>query len=232
MLLFGATGAIGRTVLEQAKARGWLVTAVTRGDPPASEESGVKWQRWDVAAEESPSDIAKKAPFDAVCWAQGANMADSLFEFDAGKHLSLYEANVMFVLRSAAALVEGGVLQPSGARLVVVSSIWQERARENKLSYAVTKAAIGGLVRAASADLGRRNHLINAVLPGVLDTPMTRANLTPAEIEAVSSKTTFGRLPDLATLGEMILFLCSRENNAITGQSITIDLGMSNAILI
>ena len=176
--------------------------------------------------------MAGELPFDGVCWAQGANMTDSLFAFDADRHLELYSANVLTVLKSAAGLVSSRLLRPEGARLTVVSSIWQERARGDKLSYTVTKAAIGGLVRSASVDLGREGHLINGVLPGVLDTPMTRENLSAEQIAEVAGRTTLDRLPDLETLSETILFLCSAENAAISGQSLAVDLGMSNACLL
>lgn len=232
LLLFGASGAIGGSVIYQARARGWSVTAVTRGAAPERGDPLVAWRKWDAMAIDGADAIAGDGPFDAVCWAQGANLSDSLLDFDTDRHLALYNANVLSVLRSAAALVAGKLLQASGARLVVVSSIWQERARGDKLSYAVTKAALGGLVRSASVDLGHSGHLINAVLPGVLDTPMTRANLTAEQVAAVSAKTTLGRLPDLTTLAQMILFLCSRDNQAISGQSIAVDLGMSNVSLL
>jgi NAD(P)-dependent dehydrogenase (short-subunit alcohol dehydrogenase family) len=124
------------------------------------------------------------------------------------------------------------LLRPGGARMVVVSSIWQERARGDKLSYMVTKAAVGGLVRSASVDLGWEGHLVNAVLPGVLDTPMTRTNLSDEQITVVTGKTTLGRLPDLGTVAETICFLCSRDNRSISGQSVVVDLGMSNAHLL
>ena len=231
LLVFGASGAIGRTVTGKALARDWSVTGVSREH--ARDPAGpIAWLRWDQAADDPAAALAGQAPFDAVCWAQGANMADSIAAFDVDRHRELYEANVLSVLRSAAALVSLDLLRRGGARLVVVSSLWQERARADKLSYTVTKAAVGGLVRAASVDLGGDGHLVNAVLPGVLDTPMSRANLSAEQIDAVANQTTLGRLPDLDTLGEMILFLCSAANNAISGQSISVDLGMNNAKLI
>jgi 3-oxoacyl-[acyl-carrier protein] reductase len=232
ILVFGASGAIGQSVVAAARARDWTVTAVTRASAPVSTDPLVTWRSWDPATARDADAVAEDGPFDAVCWAQGANLSDSLHDFDVGRHLALYEANVLAVLSSAAALVSAGLLQPTGARLVVVSSIWQERARGDKLSYAVTKAALGGFVRSASVDLGRDGHLVNGVLPGVLDTPMTRANLSAEQIAVVSDKTTLGRLPDLGTLAETIAFLCSTDNKAISGQSITVDLGMSNVSLL
>lgn len=230
LLLFGATGAIGGAVASRARERGWTVVGASRGGPPAAAEG--EWRRYDPLVDAPAQAFAGDAPFDGVCWAQGANMADSLLSFDAERHLELYRANVLSVLLSAAALLELGLLRPAGARLAVVSSIWQERARGDKLSYTVTKAALGGLVRSASVDLGAGGHLINGVLPGVLDTPMTAANLSPEQVAAVAGKTTLNRLPDLDTLAELICFLCSADNNAISGQSVAVDLGMSNAHLL
>ena len=230
--MFGASGAIGETVVRHARARRWSVVAVSRGEAPPPDAPDVAWQRWNPLSGEMPRELASGEAFDGVCWAQGANMNDSLLAFDAERHLELYRANVLTVLQSAAALVAAGLLSEGGARLVVVSSIWQERARGDKLSYAVTKAAVGGLVRSAAIDLGRAGHLVNGVLPGVLDTPMTRANLSADQIAGVAGRTGLGRLPDLDTLADTILFLCSAENNAISGQSITVDLGMSHAILL
>ena len=101
----------------------------------------------------------------AVCWAQGANLVDSLKDFDVARHVALYQANCLTVMASAAALLRRGLLSTEGARLAIVSSVWQERARQDKFSYAVTKAAVGGIVRAASVDLGSDGHLVNGVLP-------------------------------------------------------------------
>lgn len=227
LLVFGASGAIGRTVTRHARTRGWSVTGVGR-----ERREDAAWIAWDPATEDAAGALSGQPPFDAVCWAQGANMSDSLAAFEPDAHRDLYQANVLHVLQSAAALVSLGSLGSAGARLVVVSSIWQERARADKLSYTVTKAAIGGFVRAASVDLASAGHLVNGVLPGVLDTPMTRANLSDAQIASAAGQTAHDRLPDLDTLAETILFLCSRANQAISGQSIAVDLGMSNAKLL
>jgi NAD(P)-dependent dehydrogenase (short-subunit alcohol dehydrogenase family) len=118
------------------------------------------------------------------------------------------------------------------AKLCVISSIWQNLARQNKLSYCMTKAALQGLVLSASADLALDGHLINAVLPGALDTPMTRHNLDTAQLNTLTSATRFQRLPALGDVTSLVLFLCSTENTGITGQFIAADLGFSNVRLL
>lgn len=231
LLVVGASGAIGGAVIARGRARGWDVVGTSRRSASDAGSDGDRLLRFDPLLD--PADVfAGQPPFDAVCWAHGVNLNDSLLDFDVAQHLELYRSNCLSVLVSLAALIAAGRLSPKGARLAVISSIWEQRARRNKLSYTVTKAAIGGLVRSAAVDLGAAGHLINGVLPGVLQTPMTESNLSSDQIARVRGMVSAGRLPDLAAVADTVLFLCSSENTSISGQSITVDLGMNNACLV
>ena len=231
LLLFGASGAIGQAVFRTASALGWSVTSVSRSARP--DTTGQNWLQYDPAgAGLSSVDFASHGPFDAVCWAQGENRQDSVLDFDAAASAALYEANCLYIARSLNELLAADLLSPAGARLCVVSSIWQERARQSKLSYTMTKAALGGFVRSASVDLAADGHLINAVLPGVLDTPMTHAALSPEQIDRVTQATLFNALPTPEGIARLVGFLCSDQNTVVTGQSITADLGFSNVRLV
>ena len=207
------------------------MTAVSRSQRPDTADRN--WVRYEPAGDGfSPADFALPGPFDAVCWAQGANRQDSVLDFDAAASAELYEANCLYIARSLNELLAANLLSPSGARLCVVSSIWQERARQSKLSYTMTKAALGGFVRSASVDLAAQGHLINAVLPGVLDTPMTHAALAPDQVRRVAQATPFNALPTPDGIARLVGFLCSDQNTVVTGQSITADLGFSNVRLV
>jgi hypothetical protein len=118
-------------------------------------------------------------------------------------------------------------LVSAGTRLCIISSIWQELARQNKLSYTVTKSALRGLVQSLAIDLGAKNILVNAVLPGALDTPMTRANLSAQQIEKIEQETPLKTLPQFEDVCELVAFLCSSKNTGLTGQFIAADRGYS-----
>lgn len=162
----------------------------------------------------------------AVVWAQGVNTADSAEQFQLPRFEELLRANCAYVAVTLAALLERDLLA-HGARLCVVSSIWQEMARQHKLSYTVSKAAVGGLVRSCAVDLAHRGILVNAVLPGALDTLMTRAALSPDQLEALAASTGFQRLTAVADVVSLVGYLCSEANTGVTGQSIAVDLGYS-----
>jgi NAD(P)-dependent dehydrogenase (short-subunit alcohol dehydrogenase family) len=231
MLVFGATGAIGQSVVEASLTRGWQVTAVARTLPTATSPRTTPLAVDPFADTFSAAQLSGGAPYASVCWAQGANLNDSIYDVDASQHLEIYRANCLYILVTLQALLQHKLLAHS-SRLCIISSIWQNLARQSKLSYCVSKSALQGLVLSASADLAAEGHLINAVLPGALETPMTRKNLTADQIDRLSSATGFNRLPALTDVASLVCYLCSPENSGITGQFIAADLGFSHVRIV
>jgi len=184
-----------------------------------------------AAAGFNPAIFDENGPYDAVCWAHGANLSDNVYNVDIVQHEELYKINVVFVLITLKILLERNLLSKP-ARLCVISSIWQNIVRQDKMSYCITKAALQGLVRSAAIDMAKDGHLINAVLPGVLETPMTRRNLSQEQLDRVTSATPFRRLPTLESVAGLVAFLCSERNEGITGQFVEADLGFSHARII
>jgi 3-oxoacyl-[acyl-carrier protein] reductase len=227
ILVFGGRGEIGRAVVERARDRGWHVVATSRN--PKSSDRTIKIDPFE--GDSALAELASYAPYDAVCWAQGANRSDNVVDVDLHAHWELYKANCLFVLATLKDLLSRDLLAKP-ARLCIVSSIWQLVARQDKLSYSMTKSALQGLISSASTDLAEHGHLVNGVLPGPIDTPMTRTNLTPQQVGNVRSATKFKRLVTLEDVTALIMFLCSSDNTGVTGQFISVDLGMSRVHLL
>lgn len=228
LLLFGASGQIGQAIKQKFVSKGWRVLSVTRDKKIA--EASMETIYWDVLKGSQcqlPEPLRTQKAFDSICWAQGMNLTDDIYQFNVESHRTLYEANVVYILQSLSELVKHHALKDF-ARLTVVSSIWQEITKPNKLSYSITKAALRGLVLSLAADMASDGYLINAVLPGVLDTPMTRKNLTELQINSVKNATHFDRLPTLEDVARTIFFLSGNENTGLTGQFIKVDLGFSD----
>jgi 3-oxoacyl-[acyl-carrier protein] reductase len=229
--VFGATGAIGQAICQWYKTRGHHVVAIGRAAPPPSSINGMQWISWDIGYPDRFLEELPSRKLNAVVWAQGLNFNDNIYSFDISKHQRIYEANVVFVLSSLHALLKDELLAPS-ARLCVISSIWQNIAKQNKMSYAITKSALQGLVQSLSIDLGSSGILVNAVLPGALDTPMTRANLDADQIGRLEQMSPLGSLPSLDDVCNLVGFLCSEANTGITGQFVAADRGFSHARII
>ena len=222
-LVFGAHGAIGSAIALEFEKNDYLVWRSSR-----SQKSDITLSL--VATGESKDDVRTMQSLpelDAVIWAQGSNLNDSVENFSEHEFDGILNANVRFVASTLSTLVNQNKVI-SGAKMCIVSSIWQDAIRPNKLSYAVSKSALNGLMKSVALDLSDRKIFVNAVLPGVIDTPMTRGILSDEQVTAVQGRTGFGRLVRPEEVAEVIYFLCSESNTCITGQSIVADLGFSN----
>jgi len=231
VLIFGASGAIGGALINWFVTRHWEVTAIARSAQNVNIAPAISWISWDPFAREGniPEEITH--PFDSVVWAQGQNCNDNIHTFDTATHDEMYRANVVYIIKTLQTLLVRDLLT-APARLCIISSIWQNIARQNKLSYTVSKSALHGLVQSLAIDLGTDGHLVNAVLPGALDTPMTRSNLSADQIQRLENLTPLGKLPSLDDVCNMVGFLCSRDNSGITAQFIAADKGFSYAKII
>lgn len=161
-----------------------------------------------------------------IIWAHGYNFNDNIDNFDYNDFNKIIEANVTFILNTLNYLLKKNKIL-DGAKLVIISSIWEEFTRENKLSYSISKAALSGLVKNLSYDLSSKNILINNVLPGVIDNEMSRKTLTEKQINYIKNYMNFNRLINLDDVYKTVKFLVT-ENSGITGQSIKVDLGFTN----
>jgi len=220
-LVFGGKGAIGAAAC--SKLADDRFNVLTSSRTPGSADLCID----PIADPSTLTALNDLEPLGAVVWAQGANLNDSAQRVDVESFGEVIDANVTFIAATLGHLVSGGLLAEN-ASLVIVSSIWESIARPGKFSYTVSKAAVGGLVRAAAADLAADGHRVNAVLPGVTDTPMTRAMLDDDQLAAVTGATGFDRLVSLDEVAATIAWLCSAQSSGISGQSLTVDLGFSN----
>jgi len=163
---------------------------------------------------------------DIIVWSQGYNFNDNIDNFDIHKFQTMMDGNVCFILNTMNYLLKNNKINDN-AKMVIISSIWEIFTRENKLSYSISKAALGGLVKNVSFDLSKRNILINNVLPGVIDNEMSRKTLSEEQFNYIKNYMHFGRLITLDDVFKCVKFLVV-ENSGITGQSISVDLGFTN----
>jgi NAD(P)-dependent dehydrogenase (short-subunit alcohol dehydrogenase family) len=99
--------------------------------------------------------------------------------------------------------------------------------KENKSSYAASKAAVTSLVRSLIQEQDFQNISINVVSPGVVDSKMTRENLTEHQIESIKNDTPGKKIVTSEEVSKIVYFLASAESHGINGQNIVIDNGWS-----
>ena len=113
------------------------------------------------------------------------------------------------------------------ARIVFASSIAYRRGSADRVPYAAAKGGIVGLTRALSRKLAP-DVLVNAVAPGVIETKMADPIIAERG-DAYRREIPLKRFGKPSEIASVIRFLCSPDASYITGQTITVDGGITNA---
>lgn len=113
------------------------------------------------------------------------------------------------------------------ARIVFVSSVAYRRGSAGYPPYAAAKGGIVGLTRSLSRRFAPE-VLVNAIAPGLIDTRMAEVIIAERG-EAYKQEIPLGRYGRPSEIASVIRFLCSRDASYITGQTITVDGGITNA---
>jgi NAD(P)-dependent dehydrogenase (short-subunit alcohol dehydrogenase family) len=222
-IVFGGTSGIGLAATSQLAARGATVIAVSRdpskaGDLPAE----VTLMACDVLDRDGLAALfATCAPFDIlVSSATGGDRALGPF-----LHMDMDAFEGSFrKLWGCANVVRYGVehLSDEGT-IVLVTGSPARRTKPGMAALGAAGAAIESLVRSVAAEIAPRR--LNAVAPGVINTPMNR--LHGAERTASFARATAGHaIPRAGTSDEVaqaILFLI--ENDFVTGTTVDVDGG-------
>ena len=135
---------------------------------------------------------------------------------------SAYDMAVAFSTRFAR-----GRTDRDPARIVLTSSVAYRRGSAGYPPYAAAKAGLVGLTRSLSRRLAP-DVLVNAVAPGVIETRMAAETIAERGEDYLRDipLRRFGQPEEIA---RVIRFLCSDDASYVTGQTITIDGGLTNA---
>jgi NAD(P)-dependent dehydrogenase (short-subunit alcohol dehydrogenase family) len=218
VIVVGAAGALGNGIAQAAAVAGADVVGFDRAVPaPERQSPGVRYLAVDVL-----DDAAVGAGFDhafagAAPWAVlnvvgGFAGARPLAEFDPAELTGQLQLNLM-----SAALVTKHALRLMTAagegRVVHTASRAAMQTAGSGFAYSVSKLGVLHLVSMAAAEVREQGITVNAVVPGVLDTPANRAAMPQARHE---------RWPSVAEVAEVYLFLASPAARLISGASIPV----------
>src|SRR5712692_5096260 len=141
---------------------------------------------------------------------------------DVDRVLTLNLKGTFNLLRAAGRIMTA---QGSGA-IVLFSSIRSVVVEPGQSVYAATKAGIVQMARTAAAEFGPRGVRVNAVAPGIVDTPLTASiKADPAWYQAYAAKSVFGRWARPEEIAGPTVFLVSDAASYVTGSVLFVDGG-------
>lgn len=230
VLITGGTGAVGTALAEEFAATDDVVFTYNANKEHAlalKEKlhcSCVRMNVSDVDSVEAAvrSVLGKFSHIDVLVNNAGISLIKPFLDTtreDWRRVLGVDLTGVFDVTRAVAASM---VSRKSGA-IVNVSSVWGVHGASCEVAYSAAKAGVIGFTKALAKELGLSGITVNAVAPGVIESPMNSAHLTAEELGRLAEDTPLGRLGNPSEVAKAVRSLA--ENRFITGQVLGVDGG-------
>ncbi len=232
-VVVGAGSGIGRESALALTAHGAEVVCADR-DVSAAEETvglggGVSSYALDVLDSEAVSrsavELAGDHGVDVLVFTAATNVRKRLLDYTGEE----FDRVVALNLRASFELVRAfgaGMAERGRGSIIGFSSIRAVTVEPGQGVYAATKAGLVQLLRTAAAELGPSGVRVNAIAPGVVDTPLTaQIRAVPEWSEAYASKSALGRWSHAEELAGAVVYLASDAASFVTGSHLFVDGG-------
>jgi NAD(P)-dependent dehydrogenase (short-subunit alcohol dehydrogenase family) len=239
-IVTGAAKGIGAAIVEAFVGAGWSVVAVDRDRAPlealAAGIGGTVVTLAGDVADRATSDAAVKTAIDrfgaldAAVGNAGVNLPKLIDETTPDEFDRLFDINVKALMYLAQA--SHRALAKSRGSLTVIASKTGLVAQRNSPVYVATKGAAVQLARALALDWAPEGIRVNAVCPGIVDTPMLKSFIDAMPDPAASRREheraqPLGRLATPAEVASAVLFLATPAAAFITGVALPVDGGFT-----
>jgi 3-oxoacyl-[acyl-carrier protein] reductase len=245
VLVTGAASGIGQAVAVAAARTGANVAAGTfAGDPhdilatvESIERAGGRALAVsaDVRSTRQMQEACRAAverfgSLDAVVANAGLLQVSPLEELTDELWHSIVDVDLTGVMRTVRAAA--GYLPPDGAVVCVSSVAGGAVGWAGHTPYTASKAGVIGFVRSAALELAPRGIRVNAVLPGVIESPQSLDEVNsggPAGLLRSAAKIPLGRVGQPDDVADVVCALLSDAMRYVTGQAVTVDGGLLTA---
>jgi len=235
-IVTGGANGIGRATAELLLELGAQVIAFDREQPEG--KSGVENVTIDLSDLPSlvvaVSNVIKKyGRIDVLVNVAGVSMPNTILELENGKYFKTLDVNLnapVFLMKHVGKIM---VAQKYG-RIVNLTSIHGKLSEPSSTAYDISKAGLEAATRTVALEFADHGVLVNAVAPGFVATRMSIVD-GQDELESEWFKNIYitnKRLPiarpaQPVEIAQVIAWLSSRTNTYMTGQTITVDGGLS-----
>ncbi len=233
VLITGAAGGIGQALVARLHAAGWRIAAVSRS---AERLAALPVAARIVADPTTPEGAAQAL---AACQQQlgppthlahlvGNTLIAPLHRTPAEQWQEVLRVNLGSALAMLSVWVQAMSAAQAKGAAVLVSSVVARIGVANHEAIAAAKGGVEALVRSAAATYAAQGLRVNAVAPGLTDTPLTAGLLKlPAMREGAARQYPLGGVQRADDVAAALAWLLSDDASRLTGQVIAVDGGFS-----
>ena len=220
-LIVAASSGIGQATTQQLKDAGHTVFTTARDSSKITPDAVLDATDFDAV----DAVFAQAGALDGVVNCSGSLLLKSAHLTNKQHYQTVIDASLTTAFATVRA---AGKHMGNGGSVVLISSAAAMEGLANHEAIAAAKAGIIGLTLSAAATYASSNLRVNAVAPGLTQTPMTAA-LTGNEAARKVSEAmhALGRLGTADDVARAIVFLLDPANSWITGQVLAVDGGLS-----
>ena len=235
-LVTGAAGGVGQAVAAKLASAGWQLVLVSRDAARLRDAYGdshlqIAADCSSVSGAREIFELARANGMQATALAHcvGNIRLGALHRMAEGDFMDCLGANLISAFHTLAAFVGGLRDAKAAGAAVLVSSAAARIGTPNHEAVAAAKAGLEGLVRGAAATYASAGIRVNAVAPGIMDTPAAAGLIGGAAPREAAARQY--PLPGIGTpdeLAELMVWLLSEKAARVTGQVWSLDGGFSS----
>ena len=229
ILVTGGASGIGRAIGERFAQEGAKVALLDRAS--IAEGIGIQCDLLDqdAIAPAVAQATERMGGLDGVVNCAGADLMRPLSEMTPDEWQKIIGVNLtapMLVCRAALPAMKAA----GRGTIVAVASGAALRPLPNRTAYCAAKAGVVMFCKSLSLELSDSNIRVNAICPGIIDTPMWRASWEgaqdpEAELAMIFDRYVIKRVGEPREIADAALFLTSDESSYMTGTAIAVDGG-------
>ena len=226
VLVTGGNRGIGFSIAEEFIAQGHRVAVTARSGSGPEGALSVQADVTDSASIDAAFSVveAELGPVEVVVANAGITRDTLLMRMSDDDFTDVIDTNVTGSFR-AVKRASKGMLKARFGRIILISSVVGLYGSAGQVNYSASKAALVGMARSLTRELGARGITANVVAPGFIETDMTAA-LPEDQQKAYQQSIPAGRFATAAEVARVVAWLASDDAAYISGAVIPVDGGL------